>query len=665
MRTTFDPFSCGARRLFYCQRLRSLNKLVMIAFLLFICRMHGNIIEQAISHVEGERIDMGRNEDAIAIYSRKSKFTGKGESIGNQVDLCKEYVRNVFGEKYVNRCVVFEDEGFSGGNLQRPDFKRMMEEVRKRRFKAIVVYRLDRISRNINDFTGLIDELTRLDISFVSIREQFDTSTPMGRAMMFIISVFSQLERETIAERIRDNMHELAKTGRWLGGNTPTGFQSAAVSRITIDGKERKSYKLIPVPGEIEIPRMIFDLYTEMDSLTAVEAELLRQRIKTRKGKDFTRFAIKAILQNPVYMVADEDAYDYFAEKGAEVCFPRESFDGSCGIMAYNRTSQEKGRAIQLLPVSAWIVAIGKHTGVIPSRQWIKVQESLDRNKSKAYRKPRNNEALLTGLVYCTCGERMYPKLSCRRTASGETIYTYVCKMKERSKRELCNRRNAGGNILDAAIMEQIKLLTGHDGRFVSLLAKSRDLYTGKREQYERQLENLRKEHETNEKTINGLIDSLGMVADSVAKPRMLKRIEELSEANRNAEQRIQELEELIDMKALADTEFDLLRQILAVFRTSIDDMTTGEKRTMIRMLVRKVIWDGANAHVILFGASEHDIGFSDENDRSARRDGKIDEAEPTEVFLNAGCDDFQEEACPEKRKPSDVSKNHWGEDSK
>ena len=608
---------------------------------------------------------MGKNEDAIAIYSRKSKFTGKGESIGNQVDLCKEYVRNVFGEKYVNRCVVFEDEGFSGGNLQRPDFKRMMEEVRKRRFKAIVVYRLDRISRNINDFTGLIDELTRLDISFVSIREQFDTSTPMGRAMMFIISVFSQLERETIAERIRDNMHELAKTGRWLGGNTPTGFQSAAVSRITIDGKERKSYKLIPAPGEIEIPRMIYDLYTEMDSLTAVEAELLRQRIKTRKGKDFTRFAIKAILQNPVYMVADEDAYDYFAEKGAEVCFPRESFDGSCGIMAYNRTSQEKGRAIQLLPVSAWIVAIGKHTGVIPSRQWIKVQESLDRNKSKAYRKPRNNEALLTGLVYCTCGERMYPKLSCRRTASGETIYTYVCKMKERSKRELCNRRNAGGNILDAAIMEQIKLLTGHDGRFVSLLAKSRDLYTGKREQYERQLENLRKEHETNEKTINGLIDSLGMVAGSVAKPRVLKRIEELSEANRNAEQRIQELEELIDMKELADTEFDLLRQILAVFRTSIDDMTTGEKRTMIRMLVRKVIWDGANAHMILFGASEHDIGFSDEDDRSTRRDGKIDEVEPTEAFLNAGYDDFQEEACPEKRKPSDVSKNHWGEDSK
>ena len=86
----------------------------------------------------------------------------------------------------------------------------------------LIVYRLDRISRSIGDFTALIERLVHLNVAFVSIREQFDTSTPMGRAMMYIASVFSQLERETIAERIRDNLHELAKTGRWLGGITPT-----------------------------------------------------------------------------------------------------------------------------------------------------------------------------------------------------------------------------------------------------------------------------------------------------------------------------------------------------------------------------------------------------------------------------------------------------------
>ena len=609
---------------------------------------------------------MRRNEEQIAIYSRKSKFTGKGESIGNQVELCKEYVRNMFGEEYVDRCVVFEDEGFSGGNLQRPDFKRMMEEVRKRKFKAIVVYRLDRISRNISDFTGLIDELTKLDVSFVSIKEQFDTSTPMGRAMMFIISVFSQLERETIAERIRDNMHELAKTGRWLGGNTPTGFKSGSVSKITIDGKERKSYKLIPIPEEIEIPKMIFDLYIETDSLTAVEAELLRQRIKTKQGKDFTRFAIKAILQNPVYMVADEDAYNYFMEKEAEIFFPKEAFDGSCGIMAYNRTNQEKGRTTQLLPVSEWIVAIGKHAGVVPSKQWIKVQESLDRNKSKAYRKPRNNEALLTGLVYCSCGERMYPKLSQRTTASGEVIYTYVCKMKERSKRERCNRRNANGNILDAAIIEQIKSLTDHDSCFVSQLAKSREFYTGKREQYERQLEELRVEHEMNEKTINGLVDSLGMVGDSIAKPRVLKRIEELSDINRDVENRIHELEGLVNVNSLTDAEFDLLRQMLSMFRTSIDDMSVEEKRAAIRTVVRKVIWDGVNAHVVLFGADESDIEFPDMDDRLAHMDDESGEEEPLEAFVDVDYGDFEEDNSGlGKNEPSNASESRWGEDSK
>ncbi len=608
---------------------------------------------------------MGRNEDMIAIYSRKSKFTGKGESIGNQVELCKEYVKNMFGEAYSERCVVFEDEGFSGGNLKRPDFQKMMADVRKRKFKAIVVYRLDRISRNISDFTGLIDELSKLDVSFVSIREQFDTSTPMGRAMMFIISVFSQLERETIAERIRDNMHELAKTGRWLGGNAPTGFKSEAVSKVTVDGKTRKSFKLVPVPEEAEIPKLIFDLYTETDSLTAVEAEMLRRRIKTKQGKDFTRFAIKAILQNPVYMVADEDAYNYFMEREADVCFPKENFDGTCGIMAYNRTDQEKGKATVLLPVSEWIIAIGQHPGLVSSKQWIKVQESLDRNKSKAYRKPRNNEALLTGLVYCSCGERMYPKLSQRKTAEGEPIYTYVCKMKERSKRERCNRHNANGNILDAAIIEQIKSLTENNSSFINQIEKSRQFYTGNREQYESQMAGLKTEYAENEKTINGLIDSLAMVGDSIAKPRVLKRIEDLTQTNQEIEKRIQELEGLLTANSLNDIEFDLLRQMLAMFRTNIDKMSIEEKRAAIRTVVRKVIWDGVNAHVVLFGADEGKIECPDLNDRMSHLDGEGSEEESLEAFADVDYDGFEEKDCLGKNKPSNDSKSRWGEDSK
>ena len=91
---------------------------------------------------------MAKTADTIAIYSRKSRYTGKGESIGNQIDFCREYIRTHYGDAAAEHAVVFEDEGFSGGNLNRPDFKKMMTAAKERKIRAIVVYRLDRISRN-------------------------------------------------------------------------------------------------------------------------------------------------------------------------------------------------------------------------------------------------------------------------------------------------------------------------------------------------------------------------------------------------------------------------------------------------------------------------------------------------------------------------------------
>ncbi|MDD6065286.1 MAG: recombinase family protein, partial [Firmicutes bacterium] len=485
---------------------------------------------------------MRKNDDCIAIYSRKSRFTGKGESIGNQVELCKEYIRTHYGEDTLDRIAVYEDEGFSGGNLNRPDFKNMMEAARKHKFKAIIVYRLDRISRNISDFSSLIEELSRLDIAFVSIKEQFDTGTPMGRAMMYIASVFSQLERETIAERIRDNMHELAKTGRWLGGTTPTGYGSESVAGVTIDGKSKKACKLKLIPEEAEIVKTIFDLYIETDSQTITEAELIKRGIRTKNNKYFTRFSIKAILQNPVYMIADEEAYHYFINADSDLFYNREAFDGVHGIMAYNRTSQEKGKTTEFLPPSEWIVAVGLHPGIIPGKVWVQVQESLERNKSKAYHKPRSNEALLTGFLYCSCGSRMYPKISRRRTADGKPIYTYVCKMKERSRQAMCNSKNVNGNIMDMAITTQIKMLAEDQDTFISQLEQSRKFYTGNRANYEKQLVSMRQKKADLEKKMDGLADSLVDLGDSVARNYVVKRMEQLGLECAGIDARIQEL---------------------------------------------------------------------------------------------------------------------------
>lgn len=604
---------------------------------------------------------MATQNQTIALYSRKSRFTGKGESIGNQVELCKEYVRLHFGEQAAEQLVIYEDEGFSGGNLNRPAFRRMMEAARQRKFQAIIVYRLDRISRNVSDFSGLIEELSRLNVSFISIKEQFDTSTPMGRAMMYIASVFSQLERETIAERIRDNMQELAKTGRWLGGTTPTGYASEAVKSVTVDGKTKKACKLKLIPEEAEIIKTIFDLYLETDSLTITEARLMQRGIQTKRGNHFTRFSIKSILQNPVYLIADQEAYDFFQQHETDLFSEQSEFDGIHGIMAYNRTDQEKGRATVYLPPSDWIVSVGKHPGLIPGKAWVAVQESLERNKSKAFRKPRSNEALLTGLLYCRCGERMYPKVSKRKTANGSPVYTYVCKLKERSQRALCNNKNASGNLLDQAVLDQLKLLQEDQDTFLAQLEQSRKFYTGNRMDYEQRLDALRGEKRDLEKKLDALVDSLADLAESAARGQVSRRIESLSSQCDDLGKRIQELEGLTSQHALSDLEFDLLRQLLAVFRDGMQEMSLEQKRAAIRTVVRKVIWDGVNAHVVLFGVPDEEIEYPPLSPGGSAQEDTEDESDELLPFSDI---DY-EENLPNSAESIDGIKTHWGGGSK
>ena len=551
---------------------------------------------------------MPKNNDVIAIYSRKSRFTGKGESIGNQVELCRAYIRTAFGSESANNSIIFEDEGFSGGNLNRPGFQCMMKAAREHQFKAVVVYRLDRISRSISDFSALIEELGRLEIDFISIRESFDTSSPMGRAMMYIASVFSQLERETIAERIRDNMHELAKTGRWLGGTTPTGYTSEAVSNTTVDGKSRRTCHLKLIPEEARLIRSIYDLYLQTDSLTETESELLRRQTKTKTGRSFTRFAIRGILQNPVYLIADSDAYQYFKEKEADLSCGPEEFDGTRGILAYHRTDQEKGRTTVFLPVCQWIVAVGEHPGIIPAKTWIRVQEFLERNSSKAYRRPRSNEALLTGLIWCCCGSRMYPKGTKRTVKNGKPVYRYVCKRKEHSKRSLCRQPNAAGNSLDDAVLEQIKLLSPNINTVLVLLEKSNPFRAEFPEETGDKLAELRREQTETERKIHALVDSLADFGDSAAAVHVKKRLEEMHAQVTDLQARITALEVLSSGPPLCQSEQERLCRLLSTFQNDMDEMTLEQKRSAIRSLVRKVIWDGQTAHVVLFGTEDTQI---------------------------------------------------------
>lgn len=495
----------------------------------------------------------------IVIYSRKSKFTGKGESIENQIEMCRQYIRLHYGVEAADQAVVYEDEGFSGGNLERPQFKKMMEQLKEGAFQAVVVYRLDRISRNIGDFAGLIERLGELHVDFVSIKEQFDTSSPMGRAMMFISSVFSQLERETIAERIRDNMQELAKTGRWLGGTTPTGFCSKAYETVNADGRTKKACRLEGLPEELEIVKTVYQEFLRTGSLSGAEAALLTQGIRTKNGRAFSRFAVKAILSNPVYAKADEAVWQYFKSQGAEVFSEHGEFDGRHGVMAYNRSLQRPGKAHRDRPEKEWIVAVGGHEGLIEGETWVRVQEMLLRNGKKSYRRPKSHEALLSGLLYCGgCKSRMRPKGSGRKREDGTAMYSYLCINREKSRGALCQMKNPDGNRLDQAASESLSQLPEDVAAFCTYLETERKALL--KEQRKRKA----KKDGTREEKAGRQPET---AAESVSgEPRLTAG--ELS-------------------------------SFPFVFR----QMTPEEKREAFRSLTEQVIWDGETARIILKGA--------------------------------------------------------------
>ena len=404
----------------------------------------------------------------IIIYSRKSKYTGIGDSIGNQIELCKNYIKVHYPkEKYDVEIIVFEDEGFSGGTTDRPQFQEMFQLIQKKYINVLICYRLDRISRNIADFSRLIEELSKHNISFISIKEQFDTSTPMGRAMMYIASVFAQLEREVIAERIRDNLLELAKTGTWLGGDSPLGFSVERFEKVNICEndevkglvtKTKKASKLVINDEELKIYNLIVSKFEELKSLTKLETYLLNKDIKTRKGAHYSIFTLKWILTNPVYVKNDNDAIEYFKKKGINVFCEKDNrnkFDGNYGFLTYHKTSKRKK-----LSSDYWIYAVGLHPGIIEGKRWIAIQMLLEKNANKCYRAAGypKKQTIVAGLIKCKeCGSYMRPRNMDKKRKDGTVNYRYSCVLKEKSCGQKCNSKNVIGEKLDNQIIKIIK----------------------------------------------------------------------------------------------------------------------------------------------------------------------------------------------------------------
>jgi site-specific DNA recombinase len=397
-----------------------------------------------------------------AIYSRKSKITGKGESIINQIELCKHEGIHLGIEKFI----IYEDEGFSGKNIKRPQFQKMLIDAKEKKFHILICYRLDRISRNISDFSTLIKELDSLHISFISVNEQFDTSTPMGRAMMYIASVFAQLERETIGERVRDNMLELAKSGRWLGGQTPLGYKSEQLSYLDAEFKEKTMYTLSPIKEELDVVKIIYDKYLQYKSISQVFTYIFKKNIKTKNGADFNKKRIQLILRNPLYVKANEAVMNHLQVIGMNVIGEP---NNKHGILTYNKS---KGAKIKR-DITEWIAAVSTHEGIIDALPWLKVQQILDENKNKAPRLGTSAVALLTGTLKCSkCGKSMIVKHGHISAETNKKIQYYVCSTKDYSKGVRCNNPNIRVDELDFIVIDNLKNITVHKNILLDELNK-------------------------------------------------------------------------------------------------------------------------------------------------------------------------------------------------
>ena len=542
----------------------------------------------------------------IAIYSRKSKFTGKGESTHNQIEMCKKKIAFQFPDVDLdNDILIYEDEGFTGYNTNRPSFQKMLKDIKDNKIKVIAFYKLDRISRNVSDFSNLINELDNYDVSFLSATESIENITPSGRAMMYMTSVFAQLERDTIAERIRDNMIELSKTGRWLGGTTPTGFKSEQIENITIDGKKRKLFKLSPIDDEITIIKTIFSKMLTLKSQTKLETYMIQNDIKTKTGKNFTRWGLKNILTNPVYAIADDDTLEYFKRYNIEIFADEKDFNGKNGLMVYNKTEQKgKGLAIKKRDVEDWIVSVGKHEGIISGKQWVEVQDILDKNASKRYRKPGKNSSLLSGIIRCShCGSFMRPKLRTQPlTDDGRKRFDYMCELKEKSRKQKCDCNNINGLEADDLVMQEIKKLSSPKSEFYQSLKKLSKNTFNKTDKNAIELKALKTNLSKNEKDIASLLDKIKYIDVSLLDD-VSSEIKALKQKNIEIEKKIKELSNITQTEINDKETADILLNILDTYYNSFDDLDLNMKRTLIKTLVSSITSDGKDITINFLGA--------------------------------------------------------------
>ena len=318
-----------------------------------------------------------------AIYTRKSSEEGLDQtfnSLDAQREACEAYVLSQTSEGWSALLDRYDDGGFSGGNIERPGLQALLRDIEAGQIDIVVVYKIDRLTRSLADFARIVEIFEKADVSFVSVTQSFNTTSSMGRLMLNVLLSFAQFEREVTGERIRDKIAASKAKGMWMGGNLPLGY----------DRPKESTHKLLVNELEAETVRTIFALYLKLGSVHALERELVKRAIyskrrETLKGKviggtPFSRGALFHLLRNQIYL--------------GRIVHKDESFEG-------------------------------EHDAIVEQQLFDQVQEKLDTQKRKhaASADQRSAKAPLTGKLFDASGDPMTPTTSYGHTGRKYRYY--------------------------------------------------------------------------------------------------------------------------------------------------------------------------------------------------------------------------------------------------
>jgi site-specific DNA recombinase len=237
-----------------------------------------------------------------AVYTRKSSEEGLEQdfnSLHAQRESCEAYIKSQKHEGWTAISILYDDGGYSGGSIERPALKKLLADIQSRAVDVVVVYKVDRLTRSLTDFAKIVGIFDAAGVSFVSVTQQFNTTTSMGRLTLNVLLSFAQFEREVTGERIRDKIAASKQKGMWMGGWVPIGY-------------DRKDRTLVINEDEARTVQTIFELFLRLKNVRRVQAELARLKLTTKPypiatgkvlgGLSFSRGHIYRILSNPLYV---------------------------------------------------------------------------------------------------------------------------------------------------------------------------------------------------------------------------------------------------------------------------------------------------------------------------------------------------------------------------